>query len=159
MVAESQVKALTTRDIADLTGVPISTLNHWVKSKLCKPSVLGPAGNRVTRFWNAHDLIVVMSIRALRSVGCPMQLLKRVDKLVEEQWELTASTASIFYDGYDVYLVDEFDNRPVSGGRSPGQALFPLATQTVAVPVGIWIDSARELGNDCLLYTSDAADE
>ena len=141
-------KALTTRDVSDLTHVPISTLNSWVKGNHCRPSLLGPAGQRVTRYWHGRDVVVVQAIRTLRNAGCPMQLLKKVKKLVANEWELASANHSLVYDGNDLLILDSSDSRLISGGRSPGQGLFPLTVHVATIPISSWIQVARGLGED-----------
>jgi DNA-binding transcriptional MerR regulator len=141
-------RALDTREVSDLTGVPISTLNGWVKAKLCRPSVLGPAGHRVSRYWHPRDVVVVRTIRALRNAGCEMSLIKRVGRLVEDEWSRPGDARALMYDGNDIYFIDEVDERLVSGGRNPGQALFPLSIHIAALPLDIWIDRVKDVGKE-----------
>jgi len=86
VVREEKVLALQSAAVSAMSGVPLSTLNHWVAQGLCRPSVLGPAGNRVTRYWHPRDLVVVQSIRALRLSGCSFQTVRKVQHLLEKHW-------------------------------------------------------------------------
>lgn len=77
-----------------------------------------------------------------------MKLLKRVNKFITEEWDRESSARTLLYDGNDIYWVDDLDARLVSGGRLPGQALFPLAINIAAIPVREWIANVKDLGTE-----------
>src|ERR1700733_9061808 len=86
MVSNSTiVRAFSTPTVATITGIPPGTLNHWVSIGLVKPSVRSSAGKRATRWWSVTDLIAVKAIRALRTAGCPLSLVRRVKALIEKE--------------------------------------------------------------------------
>jgi len=140
-------KVLTTREVAKLSGIPITTINTWVSRKLCRPSVMGSAGSRVERYWHPRDVVVLKTIRTLRKAGCSMTLLRRVDKLVRDQWDNGQSDASLIFDGHDILFVDT-EKRLISAGKEPGQALFEMPELTMRAPIGSWIETVRPLGNE-----------
>jgi len=142
VVGGQRALALHTAAVSDASGVPISTLNHWVAQGLCKPSVLGPAGNRITRYWHPRDLVIVQAVRALRLAGCSLRNVRKVQHLLEEQWDTNLADSVLLYDGRDVLIVRDASDRIVSAVREPGQGIFELALSVTTLPIGAWIERA-----------------
>lgn len=134
--------ALQTADVVRISGVPTSTLNHWVASGLCKPSVLGPAGHRVSRYWHPRDLVIVQVIRSLRSIGCSLKNVRKIQHLLEEHWDSDLGTSVLLYDGMDVLIVDDAPARIVSAVKEPGQGIFQLELTVATLPLGKWVTRA-----------------
>ena len=125
MISTSQsepIKAFSTPTVSKLTGIPTATLNHWVVTKLIKPSVRGPAGRRATRYWSITDLIQVRAIRALRKAGCPLQQLKKVRKLLDGCGDDFANRRLV-WTGYDILVLTDTGGAE-SALRHPGQGII-----------------------------------
>jgi len=136
--------ALDTGAVSKLSGVPISTLNYWVSLRLCRPSLLGPAGHRLARYWSAQDLLTVRVVRALRASGCSLQKVRRAKQLVEAGWAAGFESTSLIYDGEDVLIVTDPHDRVISAIKEPGQGMFESMLTVVNLPLGMWAQAAKD---------------
>lgn len=127
------IEGFSSPTVCALTGVPPSTLNYWVSTKVVRPSIRGRSGKRATQWWRLQDLIAVRAVKALRDAGCPLQTLRRVQDILESGWQEALGDAVLHWDGVDVLKVGPLGELQ-SVLRHPGQGVLHF----VALPVGSW---------------------
>lgn len=135
-----EAQALTTQQVVKLAGVATSTLNYWVHSGLCQPSLVGPGGKRATRYWSTRDVVAVRAIRALREVGCSLQKLREVRAVLDSVSE-DLSGVVLAYTGRDVLLIQSDGVQSVL--RQVGQVAFEEATFFMTLPLRTWLREAE----------------
>lgn len=133
MTEEHRPEGFTTRQVSDISGVPMSTLHYWAKEEIVRPSLRGSEGRRVTRWWSLSDLVAVRAVKALRESGCPLQTLRRAQAVIEEAWDETIGSTILHWDGVDLLRVGSM-GEVQSVVKHPGQAVLHL----VALPLGEW---------------------
>jgi DNA-binding transcriptional MerR regulator len=108
--------------VSKLTGIPQSTLSHWVSVGLVTPEVRGPSGRRATRYWSKTDLVAVRAILQLRKKGCPLRIVKKVrTKLNEEGGDFHDRV--LVWDGQDILLIASW-SEVLSVIKHPGQRVL-----------------------------------
>jgi DNA-binding transcriptional MerR regulator len=132
-----EVLGFDTPAVARIAGVPPSTLNHWARTKLVVPSLIGSRGQRATRWWSMTDLVAVKAIKALRQAGCPLQTLRRVQSRISEQGGDFGNRV-LRWTGDDVLVVDGWGD-VTSAVEHPGQLVF----QMVAIPLRDWMEEVE----------------
>lgn len=140
MTPDSAVRALTTPVLLRLVGIPASTLNYWVARGFVHPTLDAGSGRRATRYWTVEDVVVLRSIKELRSQGCSLQVVARVEGKLREQLATGLGEAVLYYDGSDV-MVDE-QGRLISLLAEVGQGVFPEAVHLSAFSLHPWIEEA-----------------
>jgi DNA-binding transcriptional MerR regulator len=133
---------LTTQQVSRLADTPVSTLDHWIRTGLVRPSIRPPQGRRVARYWSVQDLVTVRTIRTLRQAGCTLAGVRQVKRVIEAQWSDDLSSVHVYWDGADVRAVDEWAQL-VSLLEQPGQQVLHL----VAIPVETWANEAARAAN------------
>jgi len=136
-----KVLAVDTPTLLRLTNIAPTTLNYWVSRGFCAPSIDTGTGRRATRFWTVHDVLVIRAVKRLRDLGCSLQNLSKVQRLLASLTQKTLGTSVLIYDGHDLFLVDE--GHAVSLLRTRGQALFLETLITVSIPMGPWLREAK----------------
>jgi DNA-binding transcriptional MerR regulator len=134
---------LATQRVSQLAGVPVSTLDYWVRQGLVKPSVRSSEGRRVTRYWSVRDLVIVRTVRTLREAGCSLQGVRKVKSLIEREWRGDLSSVNVYWDGSDVRAVSDWDQL-TSMLHRPNQEVLHL----VAVPLEAWASEAAALAEE-----------
>lgn len=117
--------------------MPASTLDYWVKTRLVRPSLRQSEGHRVERWWSIEDVVVVLTIRALRRMGASLAEVRRAEKHLRE-WGRSFADTQAYWDGTDIVVMDE-NGAPASAVRWPGQ--FVLFESRL--PLGAWEAAAR----------------
>lgn len=111
--------------------MPPSTLDYWVRTGLVTPSIRSSQGRRIERLWSLRDVLVVRTIRALRTAGASLQAVRRAREEIERSdQDLTA--VRLYWDGTDVLVTDQDGTRSLA--RRPGQQVF----QVVVLPLDEW---------------------
>jgi DNA-binding transcriptional MerR regulator len=132
------VASLETPSVCALAGVKPQTLDYWVRTGLVVPSVRASAGRRVPRLWSVQDVVIVRAVKALRDAGCPLATVRRVKRLVEENWGQDLTATVMFWDGRDVLVM-----RPSGEVESmllrPGQQVLHL----VVLPLHHWVSETE----------------
>ena len=147
-------RAIDTGTVVRMVGVPVSTLNHWVAKGLCRPSVLGPAGHRVARLWHPRDVVVVRAIKALRQAGCSLQAISKVQGLLIRHWGQDLDSSVLYFNGTDVQIVDDAEQRVISLMREPGQGVFNASIQALTLPLGAWVAEANHWADENIIDIS-----
>jgi DNA-binding transcriptional MerR regulator len=149
------IDGLSTPAVCALVGVPLSTLEYWVRTGLVSPSIRPSVGKRATRWWSISDVVVVRAIKALRQAGCPLQRVREVKTLVEGTWGEPLESVVLYWDGSDVLGVERWGTVR-SALKHPGQQMFHL----VALPMDAWrreVEESAEKVNVSRLRASDAS--
>lgn len=127
-----------TPEVVRLTGVSASTLDNWANRGLCSPSLVNSSGRRATRYWSVADVVAVRTIKALRGVGCPLDMLRRAAGVLQSEWDSTLSDAVLWWDGRDVLVLTPAGD-VVSLIKRQGQTVIKATVmQSVSCPVGTW---------------------
>ncbi|WP_162234578.1 helix-turn-helix domain-containing protein [Agreia sp. Leaf210] len=140
---ERLTAALTTAQVVALAQVHPSTLNYWISKNLCQPSVIGPSGQRATRYWSVEDLVTVKAVKALREVGCSLQNIRKAKGLLNRHPQTLAS-ATLYYNGRDIWLIDDATDSIVSVLEQAGQAIFSETLLMMTLPLRLWIRNAEK---------------
>ena len=142
MATGDEQPGLSTPEVAALSHVALSTLNHWARTRLCGPSLVMGSGRRATRYWSVRDVVVVRAIKGLRDAGCPLQTVRKVAPILEQHWGSNLASAVLFWDGRDVLSLDD-GGTVISLIHSRGQALVSASVvHLLTFPLGVWIDDA-----------------
>jgi DNA-binding transcriptional MerR regulator len=129
----SVIECLETVDVCRLAGVNRSTLDYWVRTGLVAPSLRTDPGRRRTRLWTVRDAVVVRTIAALRSSGCPLQQVRRARTQIENEWGGIRSDTALMWTGGDVVRIGP-DGEIESLLRLPRQQVLRF----VVLPLGSW---------------------
>ena len=149
------IDGLSTPGVCALVGVPLSTLDYWVRTGLVSPSIRPSAGKRATRWWSISDVVVVRAIKALREAGCPLQRVREVKALIERKWGEPLESVVLYWDGSDVLGIERWGTVR-STLKHPGQEMLHL----VALPMDTWrreVEASAEKINVTKLQRSGAA--
>lgn len=124
--------SLSTSDVLTLARIPYSTLDYWVRSGLITPSIqTSIPQQRRPRRWALDDILRVRALRELYQAGCPVRLLKIAKQRLDEDWNVALTSRHLYWNGGDVFIVDEWD-QVISLIGQPGQS----AIRMVALPLG-----------------------
>lgn len=138
---------LPTPQVASLCHVPISTLNHWVATGLCTPTLVTSSGKRATRFWSVRDVVIARAIKSLRDAGCSLQNVRSVAALLETNWDRNLANSVLFWDGADVLSIDEAGD-VMSLLHQTGQAVIRESVMhLLTFPLGAWIGEASAVAH------------
>lgn len=140
---ENCVLALDTPTLLACAKIPATTLNYWVKRGFCTPDIDAGRGKRATRYWTVRDLVVIRAIKSLRSAGCSLQNVSKVEEQLTSRWDTDLSTSVLYYDGYDVMISDEMTAASVL--REAGQGIFTETLTVLTVPLRPWITEGERL--------------
>ena len=86
-------------------------------------------------WWTVQDVVAVRTIRALRQVGAPLQLVRKATKLVEA-WQDSFTSVRLYWDGHDIQIAR--DEEELLSTLQPGQQMFQLA----GLPLDAWFSEA-----------------
>lgn len=141
MAENAEVLALDTPTLLALLKIPPSTLNYWVEKGFCSPTLDAGSGRRATRYWTVEDLVVLRAIKELRSAGCSLQLVTKIEGRLRTSFHRGLSNAVLYYNGQDVFVEDA--GVVVSLIREAGQAVFTETLQIAAHPLSPWVEEGR----------------
>ncbi|MGH9894621.1 MAG: MerR family transcriptional regulator [bacterium] len=140
------VRALETAQVAELAGVPLATLDYWLRTRLVKASIRGSTGRRRTRLWSTQDAVTVRTVKALKDSGAPPRRIKAASKALKEGWGETLGEAVLLVVGRDVLRIGPW-GEVSSLVEAPGQQVLVV----VALPVGVWRSEAERALRDVKL--------
>lgn len=132
-------RGMPTPEVVVLCGVPASTLANWVKRGLCKPSLADSGGRRrATQYWSVRDIVMVRAIRTLRDAGCPLAVLEKASRVLQDDWNSDLANAVLWWDGADIVTVTPA-GEVVSLVTQHGQGIFAdVAVVHVSCPIAAW---------------------
>jgi DNA-binding transcriptional MerR regulator len=126
------------RFIQTTFGVAPSALHYWDKSDLIKPSLRPAAGRGSRRLYSFPDLVQILVVARLRSMGLSLQRIRRCLAYLREEFphlETPLASLSLLTDGETIFRLTD----------DPEVLLDLLRRQFVwSVPISAWIVSARE---------------
>jgi DNA-binding transcriptional MerR regulator len=131
-MAKSTV-GLETRQVAELAGVKLPTLDYWTRTGLVSPSIRGSQGHRITRLWTIQDAVEVRVIKALRDSGCSVKRIRKAKRVLNERWGESLANVVLYWDGRELFSMDAW-GRVKGTLRHPGQ----LALHLTAMPITRW---------------------
>ena len=143
---------IETAVICRLAGVPRSTIDYWIRTGLVTPTVRDNPGRRRSRLWTVEDAVLARAIKVLRDAGCPVRVLSKARKFLEDQWKPLLGTHHLFWDGADLFRLGDWSEVVESIVRNPGQQAFRMVT----LPVDAW---AEELLGEVIPLPEGWADE
>ncbi len=131
---EERKRAMSLRETAELTGVPVGTLSYWVRTGLIEPKATTGEGRGRRHRFSMLNLIEVMTVARLRERGLPMQRLRRavetIDERVDEERPLAMLT--LVTDGEDLFEIVEGPDELAEVIRChDGQAVFAIALDEI----------------------------
>lgn len=124
---------LETRQVAELAGVKLPTLDYWARTGLVTPSIRGSEGHRITRLWTVQDAVEVRVIKALREAGCSVQLIRKAKRVLKNKWGESLTNVVLYWDGKELFSMDAW-GRVKGTLRNPGQQVLHLT----AIPITAW---------------------
>ncbi len=135
---EGALAYIETPAVCRLASIRPSTLDYWVRTGLVNPSIRGGIGRRATRRWSVADTIAVRALKALRDAGCPLQMMRKAQARLAEQWLPTLRGRLLYWDGRDLMEIGPW--RDVESlVKFPGQQILQL----VALPLDLWTQEAQ----------------
>jgi DNA-binding transcriptional MerR regulator len=89
--------AYTAKEISQLLGIYIKTLDYWVKTEILAPGVYFPKGRGTTRLFSTYNVYEAAIIRELVKDELPLAFVKRVLDVLQRRQFL--DSFSYFFSG------------------------------------------------------------
>ncbi len=127
-------RAMSLRETAELTGVPVGTLSYWVKTGLIRPKEMTGEGRGRRHRFSMLNLIEVMTVSRLRTRGLPMQRLRRAVEAIDERIDVERPLAmlTLVTDGEELFQIVEGADELAEVIRChDGQAVFAIALDEI----------------------------
>ncbi len=114
------VKAFTTREAQQLTGLTARRLQYWDETDFIRPSIAARKGRGSPRLYSFRDLVQLRVAAMLRS-SLPLQALRRLKAFLDQEAPFATVTFAVRPDGEVVYLGPT--GQP-EAAREPGQIVM-----------------------------------
>jgi DNA-binding transcriptional MerR regulator len=122
----NDVLAFGAGEACTLSGIAYKRLDYWARSGFITPSVVAPTGDKARRRYSFRNIIELAIARKLRDTGFSLQALRRIQKLLRQEYHAPFAQAWLISDGYDVFEIRQHQADILSVLHYPGQSCLPV---------------------------------